>query len=108
MTLKQRTMVLGGLVVMGAVIYGIALHQSPILVSFVVRQTLVQKAPSGVAAQEVEKRLDAHLQSFPDSHARLERLLEISQYLEKVQKLDSRELDELLSGARTTSREGVQ
>jgi|SRR5213596_953147 hypothetical protein len=107
MALKQRTMVLGGLVVMSTVIYGIALHYSPILVSFVVRQTLVQRAPSGVTAQEVEKRLDAHLRSFPDSQARLERLLDISQYLEKVQKLDLRELDELLSGG-STYREGVQ
>jgi hypothetical protein len=108
MTLKQRTMVLGSLVLMGTVIYAVALHYSPILVSFVVRQTLVRRAPSGVTAQEVEKRLDTHLQSFPDSQARLERLFNISQYLEKVQKLDSRELDELLSDGRSTSRQGVQ
>jgi len=107
MALQQRTMVLGGLVVMSAVIYGIALHYSPILVSFVVRQTLVQRAPSGVTAQEVEKRLDAHLRSFPDGQARLGRLLDISQYLEKVQKLDLRELDELLGGG-SAYREGAQ
>ena len=108
MTFKQRSMMLGGLVVMGTAIYGIARHYSPILVSFVVRQALVQRAPSGVTAQEVERRLDAHLRSFPGSEARLGRLLDMSQYLEKVQKLDLRELDELLSGTGSASREGVQ
>ncbi len=98
MSIKERTFILAVLVAMTAGIYGLALHYSPLLVAYVVEETLVQKAPDHASRSEIERGLRAHLDSLPDGESRFQRVLAISQYLEKTQKLSQEELDRILHG----------
>lgn len=76
--------------------YAVARGYSPALIYYVVEQSLVQKAPAGVSAAEVRKRLQAHISAVPDPDARTRLLLQISTYLEKVQHLAGEEWNRLL------------
>jgi hypothetical protein len=67
------------------------------LVLYVVKQSLVQKAPSGKDSILLQERLQALLSATPDQKTQIEDLLRISGYLEKVQRLTPEELNELLS-----------
>ena len=77
------------------IIYCAARYYSPDLIHHVVEQSLIQKAPPGVDAQMARQRLEALLQAEPDEKARIQRLLEISAYLEKIQRLTPKELEAL-------------
>lgn len=96
MGLKQRTLILGTLALLAAVSYGVLRYYSPSLVAYVVEQTLLQKLPAGTDPEAVRRRFRAFLHSQPDGKSRLDKLLVLSQYLEKIQRLDSVELDTLL------------
>jgi hypothetical protein len=61
-----------------------------------VEQSLMQKAPPGINTSLIHERFRARVFSAPDQASRMERLLRISEYLEKVQHLTLKELDELL------------
>ena len=71
-------------------------HYSPALVTYVVMEALVQKAPSGMSALEVEDRFNRFLAVAP-SDEKLNKTLALSNYLEKVQKLTPVEMDRLLT-----------
>ncbi len=99
-------MVLAALFILASVLIGVARYYSPALVLYVVQQSLAQKAPSGSDSALLRERLHALLAAAPDQKARMERLLQISEYLEKVQSLTPEELDELMAvgKSRTSSK----
>ncbi len=87
---------MGLLLAIASVSYGAARYYSPFLVAYVVEQTLIQKAPSGTDPVLLKSRLHILLSAAPNKQLKMERLLGISAYLEKVQSLTSAELDNLL------------
>jgi hypothetical protein len=97
MTVRKRSLLIGSLCVFALVLYGAAKYYSPSLVRYVVEQSLLQKAPSGANAASLHERFNALLSATPDSNSHMERLLRISEYLEKVQRLNFEELDQLLA-----------
>jgi len=97
MTVGKRSLVIGSLFVFASVLYGAAKHFSPSLVRYVVEQSLLQKAPPGTSTDSVHERFNALLSAAPDQGTQMERLLRISEYLEKVQRLNFEELDQLLA-----------
>ncbi len=86
-----------GFFALASVLYGVARHYSPFLILHVVEQSLVQKAPAGTDSKLLHAQLHAHLSASPNQNARVERLLRISEYLEKTQKLTTEELDKLMA-----------
>jgi hypothetical protein len=96
MTIRKRSLVIGLLIVAASVFYGAAKYYSPVLVHYVVEQSLLQKAPSGSNAALIRARLHAFISAAPDRDSQMERLLRISEYLEKLQVLKLEQLDQLL------------
>lgn len=94
-TFKQRVTVLGLLALLFLAAYGAARAYSPAIVAYVVEQALVQKAPEGMSPILVRERFRALLASTPQELKML-KLLALSNYLEKVQRLTPVELDRLL------------
>jgi hypothetical protein len=97
MTIQKRSIVMGALLAFASICYGAAKYYSPSLVLYVVKQSLIQKAPSGRDSILLQERLQALVSAAPNQKTLMERLLRISRYLEKVQHLTPEELDELLS-----------
>jgi len=97
MTIRKRLLTLGLLLAVASVFYGAARHYSPFMVEYVVEQTLIQKAPSGIDSALLSSRLHALLSAAPSDQVRMERLLRISGYLEKVQSLTPGELEDLVA-----------
>jgi hypothetical protein len=95
-TFRQRIAVLGLLVLFFLSAYGIARHYSAAIVTYVVKQALLQKAPEGMDRDLVQERFDTTIDSTAPE-AKLMRLMVLSNYLEKVQKLTPAELDRLLA-----------
>jgi hypothetical protein len=95
-TIQKRSMVMAVLFVLAAALYGVARYYSPSLILYVVEQSLAQKAPAGTDPMLLRERLHALLSSSLDQNAKMQRLLRISQYLEKVQRLKPEELNELM------------
>jgi hypothetical protein len=92
------------LLALASVLYGAARHYSPLIVEYVVEQTLMQKAPSGTDPALLNSRFRALLSAAPSNQVRMERLLRISEYLEKVQSLTPGELEDLMAIAPGRSR----
>ena len=97
MTIRNRSLVIVSLFVTASVLYGAAKLYSPSLVFFVVEQSLLQKAPSGINPASVHERLHTRIAAIPDQNAQIQKLLQISEYLEKVQYLNFEQLDEILA-----------
>jgi hypothetical protein len=97
MTFKKKSLIMAVLLAFASIAYGTARHYSPVLIHYVVIQSLIQKAPPGVNAMMVQQRLQAHLSTAPNQSIRIQRLLHISTYLEKVQHLTSEEWNSLFS-----------
>jgi hypothetical protein len=97
MTIQKRSIVVITLGILALASYGTARYYSPALVLHVVEQSLIQKAPLETDPTWLRSRLHALLSTAPDKNARMEKLLGISAYLEKVQRLTPEELDELLA-----------
>jgi hypothetical protein len=96
MTFRQRTLILIGLGLLACGAYTITRFYSTALVRFVVEEALIQKAPAGTDNRRIRVRFHQLVESVPDPRARQQRLMEISQYLEKVQRLDQAAVDRLL------------
>jgi len=93
MTIQGRALILSGLLALALIIYFAARYYSADLIHHVVEQSLIQKVPPGVDAQTASLRLEELLLAEPDKKARIRRLLAISEYLEKIQRLTSEEWD---------------
>ena len=100
MPIRKRAVVIAGIAILALALYGTAKYFSPVLVLHVVEQSLEQKAPSETDPVFIQERLHTLLSTVPDQNAQLEKLLQISAYLEKVQRLTTEELDELLAADR--------
>ncbi len=96
MTIRKRALVIGSLMVVASVLYGAAKYYSPSLVFYIVEQSLIQKAPAEIDPALLHERFQAYMASAPDKKARMEKLLRISEYLEKVQHLTLAQINELL------------
>lgn len=96
MTFQKRLMIAITLGILALASYGAAKYYSPALVLHVVEQSLAQKAPLGTDPILLQRRLHSLLSAAPDQKAQLEKMLQISAYLEKVQRLTPEELDELM------------
>jgi hypothetical protein len=97
MTIRKRFLVIGILLAIASVLYGAAKHYSPSLVLFVVEQSLLEKAPSGIDPASIHERFQACIAAANDRNSRMRKLLQISEYLEKVQYLSLEQLDKLLT-----------
>jgi hypothetical protein len=87
MSFKARSWVMALTTVLGVGAYWGARHYSPALIWYVVEETLIRKAPERISPDQARLRLRDYLASLPDGRTRVERLLEVSQRLEKIQKL---------------------
>jgi hypothetical protein len=105
LNIRKRSAIMVLLVALSSVLYGAARHYAPHLVLYVVEQTLAQKAPSGIQPAQLRERLHALLAATPDPGAKMARLLQISERLEKVQSLTSGELDSLLANGNGSMRD---
>jgi hypothetical protein len=94
-TFRRRLAVVGFLALLFLVIYGIARSYSDEIVVYVVRQALIQKIPDGMDSRQVQKRFESLL-AATSADSKLLKLMSLSSYLEKVQKLTPGELDRLL------------
>lgn len=92
---NRRVAVLGFLILSFLLIYGIARSYSYDIVYYVVEQALLQKIPPGTGTSGVQERFKSALASTPPEY-KLLKLMALSSYLEKVQKLTSNELNRLL------------
>jgi hypothetical protein len=97
MTFKKKLQIMAVLLAFASIAYGTARHYSPALIQYVVKQSLIQKAPPGISAIMAEQRLHSYLSTAPDQSIRTQKLLHISTYLEKVQHLTPEEWDSLFS-----------
>ena len=96
MSFKARSWVMALTAILGAGAYWGARHYSPALIWYVVEETLIRKAPEGISPDQTRLRLRVYLASLPDGRTRVERLLTVSQRLEKIQKLELPEFERLL------------
>jgi len=103
MTIQKRLIIIGIVLAIAAILYGAGRHYSPSLIQYVVEQSLIQKAPAGTDPTELRGRLHTLVSTIPDRNARMERLLRISEYLEKTQSLSTEDLDRLLAFERQLS-----
>ncbi|MGD0310219.1 MAG: hypothetical protein ABSC02_13150 [Acidobacteriota bacterium] len=95
--LKWRITLLSFMAALFLLIYGIGRYYSPGIVGYVVEEALVQKAPEGMSPTAVRKRFEA-VMAVTRTEDKMLKLLTLSNYLEKVQKLTPAELHELLPG----------
>ena len=106
MTIRKRALVVGSLIFIASVFYGAAKYYSPSLVFFVVEQSLIQKVPSGIDRKFLHERLRAHIFAAPDKTSQMQKLLQISENVEKVQYLTLEQLGQLLGGSAEVSTSG--
>jgi hypothetical protein len=97
MTIQKRSTIIGLLFAMTLILYGTARMYAPVLVLYIVEQTLIQKAPSGSDPAVLHARLHECIAEATDRKARMERLFRISAHLEKVQTVTSQDLNRLLA-----------
>ena|SRR2546427_9339553 len=98
MTFGGRTMIAAVVAACCVAAYAAGRHFSPRIVAYVVQEALVQKAPSGGDPAEIRRRFQALAAEVREPDARLEKLLAISLRLEKLQVLETSELERLLRG----------
>ena len=91
MTIQKRASILSALLALALILYCLAGYYSTDLIYHVVEQSLIQKAPPDVDAPTVRRRLEELLRAEPDKKSRVQRLLRISEYLEKIQRLTPEE-----------------
>jgi hypothetical protein len=96
MTVQKRSIVMIVLLALTLASYGAARYFSSSLILYVVEQSLAQKAPIGTDWTLLHKRFHAFLSAAPDQKAEMNRLLQLSTYLEKVQAITPEELNTLI------------
>ncbi len=99
MNLSRRLAVFLVVAVLFLAAYAVGKHYSPLLVHYVVTETLIEKAPAGTDPAALRNRMAALRPARGDGGESLKRLLAISQRLEKVQRLAPEEMEEILAAA---------
>ncbi|NWG12440.1 MAG: hypothetical protein HXY20_02770 [Acidobacteria bacterium] len=79
-----------------ALAYALGRLYAPVLVEYVVEETLLQKAPTGMDPALVRSRLASTLAASPDRNSRLKLLFEIARSLEKYPRLTPEDMDRLV------------
>jgi hypothetical protein len=97
MSFRQRLTVMFFLLSIARAIYGASRYYSQLLIVFVVEHTLMQRLPGGSDPALLRHRVETLLAASPSQDIKMERLLNLSMHLEKIQVLTPGELDELLS-----------
>jgi hypothetical protein len=92
---KRRIALLGLLALVFLGLYAIARRRSAAIVAYVVEEALIQKAPDEVGPEQAQRRFQVWLNSAKPED-KLMKLLDLSKYLEKVQKLSTLEMEQLL------------
>jgi hypothetical protein len=97
MSIQKRSILFIMACAFASILYGVAEHYSSSIILYVTEQSLLQKAPAGTDPIQIHEQLSALLSTAPDQKAKMQWLLRISGYLEKVQRLAPDELDRLLA-----------
>jgi len=97
MNVQKRLITACTLLAFASILYGAGRHYSPALIRYVVEQSLIQKAPSGADPVYLQNRLRAILSKIQNRDAQTQKLLQISEYLEKVQFLTPEDVDSLMA-----------
>jgi hypothetical protein len=108
MSFKRRTACVALLVVLAAAAYAAGRSFSPDLVAYVVEEMLVQKGAPGTDPAQARRRLRESAGAIQDPELRLQKLLALSQRLEKVQILGPAELERLLPPAEAGGGPGIR
>jgi hypothetical protein len=98
MTFRRRFIVVLILAFLALAAYGTASYYSTALVAYVVEQAFLQKLPQGADPAVFHRRMLDLLAAMPERDAKLARLLQMSQFMEKVQRLSPAEVEFLLAG----------
>ena len=96
MSFRSRLLVTTIIAAIAVSAYLTARIYSEELIAYVVEQALIQKLPPGSDPLEARDRLRLMISAIPDRDSKVERLVTLSQYLEKLQRLTPQELDRLL------------
>jgi hypothetical protein len=97
MKIGRRLIVAGLLAVIALSALLVAKRYSVSMIAYVVEEALVQKLPAGIDPALTRSRFQSLMSQLPDRQARLEKLLAMSQYLEKLQTIDREEWERLLT-----------
>jgi hypothetical protein len=97
MSVKRRSIIIIMAFAFASVLYGAAKYYSSSIILYVTEQSLAQKAPSGTDRVQLHKRLSTLLATAPNQKEQMQKLLRISEYLEKIQCLAPEDLDRLLT-----------
>jgi hypothetical protein len=105
MTLRRRVGIAVVLAIPTLFAYAAVRYYSTELIGLVVERTLAEKTPPGTDQVTVAARMHAMIAAAPNRQAKLEKLLELSQYLEKRQALTRPELEMLLGNPEVRNRD---
>jgi hypothetical protein len=97
MAIRKRLILAGAVLLLASILYGAGRHHSAFLIQYVVEQSLIQKAPTGEDPSDLRARLRTILAAIPAENAKMTRLLQMSEFLEKTQSLTPEDLDKLLA-----------
>jgi hypothetical protein len=96
-TLKRRLIVAGFVAGFAVASLATAKRFSVSLIAYVTEEALIQKLPAGSDPPAVRRKFRALIAGLPDRQLKLERLLSMSQYLERLQTIDRQELERILA-----------
>lgn len=98
MNLRRRLVIAAFLALPALASYALGRYYSPSVITFVVEQSLIEKAPPGTDVGATRSRFRMLISDCATSDAKMKKLLQLSQYLEKVQGLTGSELEMILRG----------
>ena len=99
MPIRKRLGIAVILVLPALAAYILGRQYAPDVITFVVEHTLVEKSPPGTDSELVKSRFRNMIAGCATTETRMRTLLQLSQYMEKVQELSIPELESLLRGA---------
>ena len=98
MPLRKRLGIAVLLVLPAFVAYLLGRCYAPDVITFIVEHTLVEKSPDGTDPELVKSRFRNMIAGCTTTETRMQTLLQLSQYMEKVQELSVPEMESLLRG----------
>lgn len=97
MTFERRLVVAGLLAVFAVASLTAAKRFSVPLIAYVVEEALVQKLPAGTDPSDARRKFRDLISGLPGRQMKLDTLLAMSQYLERLQTVDPQELERLMA-----------